>query len=564
MSSLCLLLTKDPNFQYIPPSMRCQNIIDHTSIEFHDYSYPPPVTLFEDAEVEVDAEYQFGILKLNIRGEIPIIKKHVHIIFQIDCSASMSDRCRDGRTKMHHILHTLENMLYLFYEKPGTDVSIHIQTFNTTVVDVVTNVPNIKKANIEEIVQKVQSIRPNGSTNIELALQSSATHIESYKQNSIHKNEDIIHIFLTDGEITVGETNSDILKSLVIDSENITNIFIGYGLEHDSRLLSLLGNGVKNEYRFIDALEKAGLVYGEIVHGILFKAIEDVSIIAENAELYDFETNLWFTTLEVGNLLSEQKKIFHIRTKTKNETNVKVFGRTIVQTRPFENLTGKKELQVEVTIGKTSDENLTQYIFRQRTQELLYKARKLSEKKIEKIIENPIKSYNNWDNNLYNKLDNNLYNKLDKDKEKEKVKKELKSFFDLLVQYTKTNNLENDAFIKMLCDDIYITYKILGTNYANMFTCSRQITQGRQYIYTCSPFEHIDQDNLRYNFNNINGDCDCDDDELNYPVSSNVLSPYSSDGAVETMREISINHNLNATVDFNNLTCRTQYNHTEF
>ena len=123
----------------------------------------------------------------------------------------------------------------------------------------------------------------------------------------MNPDHDVAHIFLTDGEITDGSQDLHLLKYLVpIDC---TNIFIGYGIQHDSLLLAGLAKNKNNEYRFIDALEQAGLVYGEIIHGLFYKAIADVVLETNGCEMYDYSTNTWTTSLEIGNLLSEQKRI---------------------------------------------------------------------------------------------------------------------------------------------------------------------------------------------------------------------------------------------------------------
>ena len=74
-----------------------------------------PIQLFEAPE------YKFGIVKIIINEDIPIMPKPIHILFTIDASASMSDICSDGRTKMRHILFTLENMLYVLHKKTETN-----------------------------------------------------------------------------------------------------------------------------------------------------------------------------------------------------------------------------------------------------------------------------------------------------------------------------------------------------------------------------------------------------------------------------------------------------------
>ena len=183
----------------------------------------------------------FGIFNLHIRSEIPITSKHIHIFFTIDGSGSMSDICVDGRTKMQHIHYTLENMIRIFYENPECNISIHIQSFDTKIKKHIEGVSNIKEENLEYLISKINTIKPGGSTNIEVALNSACEQITYYKLDN--PQHEVVHLFLTDGEITDGSNDMDLLKSIV--PVDCTNIFIGYGLEHDSRLLSFLGNKKK-------------------------------------------------------------------------------------------------------------------------------------------------------------------------------------------------------------------------------------------------------------------------------------------------------------------------------
>jgi hypothetical protein len=502
-------------------------IIDYFGLELHDPEIVPPITLFEDPEL------QFGIVKINLRSS-PMIEKHQHILFTIDGSGSMQDKCADGRSKMEHILHTLENILRLFHEK-SSNISIHIQSFDDKIKEVVSDVPNIQDANIEELVQKIRTIRPRGSTNIELALQNASSHIQHYRETTQHANYDIVHLFLTDGEITQGETNHIALNNIV--PINVTNIFIGYGLEHDSHLLSVLASSKYNEYRFVDALEKAGLVYGEIVHSLLFKAIEEVSIQSDQCEIYDYMTNTWTNNLFIGNLLSEQKKVYHCRTRKQEQGQ----GQQQVQVH-LKFIKDGAELQEE-SVTESAFTKLNTYILRQRTQELLYEARKLSEKRRNKL------PFGNSSYLYKNTLDLSHLKKLDENEAEIKVlKTTLNDFFKILTEYT--SNLtpdDNNPIIKMLTDDIYIAHKTLGTKYANMFTCARQTTQGRQQIYTCSIIDEALEDETNFTLppnvfgNNIIRSFSNDDNDLmaNYTISQDVLSPFSSDTAVDLMREIS-------------------------
>jgi Mg-chelatase subunit ChlD len=386
-----LHMEEDSEFPYVPPCMRCAPIIDYTTLRFHSSTIPFPVQIFN----EEDAEYKFGIMDIKIRTEIPITTKHIHMFFTIDASGSMSDLCVDGRTKMAHIHHTLENMLRIFHENRDCNMSIHVQSFDTHIQTVISNVDNIHDSNIEELVVSIsQKIRPGGSTNIELALEKASQEIDRY--HTTNPEHEIVHIFLTDGDITSGSRDYNHLLELV--PKNCTNIFIGYGLDHDSELLSHLSTTKGNEYRFIDALEKAGLVYGEVIHSILYKAIEDITLSAVNAELYDYQTNTWNKEIQIGNLLSEQTKTFHVRTKNVDECYISVYGKTIIKTRQFQTINiYEKQTDVSPLHYLSEANDLGVYLFRQRTQELLYESRKISEKYKKTLCStDPMRAFDNF------------------------------------------------------------------------------------------------------------------------------------------------------------------------
>ena len=63
-------------------------------------------------------------------------------------------------------------------------------------------------------------------------------------------------------------------------------------------------------------------------------------------------------------------------------------------------------------------------------------------------------------------------------------KMKMTNLFDEMVKYMEDNNDKQNKFIKMLCDDIHISQKTLGTRYGRMCISSRQTSQGTQRIYT--------------------------------------------------------------------------------
>lgn len=48
------------------------------------------------------------------------------------------------------------------------------------------------------------------------------------------------------------------------------------------------------------------------------------------------------------------------------------------------------------------------------------------------------------------------------------------------------NNLNDDALMKLLCDDMYVTYKTFENTNSHYYSRARQLSQGTQQIYTIS------------------------------------------------------------------------------
>ena len=463
------------------PSRASEPIIQTAIINFHDTRVAVPDCLIPHHNLEE----RFGTLSINIRDEIPIIPE---ILFQatVDCSGSMSDPCADGRTKMAHIIHTLENMIRIFHKKAGSKISIRIQSFDSKVyvnIDTIEDLGQKTQEEIEAIILKVHQIKPQGSTNIEKALKATTTYLDQYIKD--HPSAHVAHLLLTDGEITDGSNDKTYLKTLV--SNVYPNIFMGYGLQHDNVLLtSLASTGLHNEYRLVDNLEKAGLVYGEVIHQLLYPALEDVSLKAESCEIYNYATNTWTTTLDIGHLVGEQQKIYQIRTTTPKEALIAIYGRTIHQTKQFEVLSNDVIFQTHAlpVIQALDPCDLTNYLFRQKTQELLFATKELLEKQ------------HNLDHNLNDPFDKYaaMYKETKEEDKFEKIKKQkaelkqkMKDFFKIILDYIEARSLKTDAFLKTLCDDIYIAIKSFDTAHGLMYAAARQTSQGRQQTYSCRP-----------------------------------------------------------------------------
>ncbi len=186
----------------------------------------------------------FGVINLKIKKMGPSIQKR-HFVFNVDCSGSMSDTCNDGRTKMDHANHTLINMINYFAEHPELMVSITVVAFDSSIYNIITN-EEVREDNLDKLIQDVKKIRPKDMTNIEKALVNSRDYIARYINNNTDSDVHVSHIFMTDGDATQGETVPVKLKEYV--SPLVSNIFIGFGIEHNVYLLKELACDFKNNY----------------------------------------------------------------------------------------------------------------------------------------------------------------------------------------------------------------------------------------------------------------------------------------------------------------------------
>lgn len=387
----------------------------------------------------------------------------VELVFSVDQSGSMSDKCSDGRSKIHHIIHTLKNMILFFGNNPSIAVNVTIFSFDDNIHEIV-NRTAVTLENIQEIIQKIERIPTEGSTNIEKALIAAAKHLKFLKET--YPDNNITHIFMTDGEATSGCFNYEVLSGLVI--KDVANAFIGFGVEHDASLLNTLSSGEKSSYYFIDKLESSGIVYGEILHGIVYKLVRDATITVVNGLIYDFKTNLWVDTLRIGDIVSEANKTYHLVSEDPSGCVATISGAGLSD--------------IVTIVSDTYDDNLAVYIYRQRTLQLLHAVNSHLRSK----ASNNYLSTQSFISRPPNRLS-------DRDSH---FKTALKDLFDEMKAYMDGLDLGADliGFMRNLCDDIYICHRTFGTKYGAMYTSARQTSQGAQRGYNVS--QTPDQINL--------------------------------------------------------------------
>jgi hypothetical protein len=422
---------------------------------------------------------KFGLLNLQALECGPATIEH-ELVLVVDNSGSMGDKCPgdNDKTQMDQAIHTLKNIVGFLEENPNIKAYVSIFKFDDKFIKVVDRT-NVTEENYNSIEKSISKIRPNGGTDIGNALKETTKYISELK--TLYPTHQISHIFMTDGAVTTGETKPNILKQLVV--KDIYNYFIGYGSQHDAKLLGVLSDFEKSSYHYIDALEKTGFVFGEILHSITHKVLYDCEIVVEHGVIYNYTTNLYTNKLYIGDIVGESNKVYHLFTDHPSSCYVHLKARTHASTESFE---------IHIFQETSHDLNFVNYAFRHRTLTLLGEVKQCQDKydKSSRFI---------YDVNYLNPEIIIMY------------KSKMQELFDEMRNiYMSTN----DKFIKMLCDDIHISQKTFGTKYGNMCISSRQTSQGTQRIYTVNttPLDRV-KVTVNVNTRSSKYDSDSDSDE---------------------------------------------------
>jgi uncharacterized protein YegL len=427
------------------------SIIQGSFILIHNNEYNKPVIKYPNYETS-----SFGVLNIKIKKTkkttIPTC-----FVFTIDKTGSMSECCGNSRiTRMDYIKQSFQSMMN-YFAKQETQIIVRVHAFNETVDVLVDNIL-ITPDNVNTIIEKIKNLQPDGSTNIGNAITKANEAVVKYStDNPTHQ---ICHIFMTDGEPTSGEHCGDVLAGMV--NENFTNIFIGAGFGHNAHILRKLSEKKNGEYLFIDNMENATLVYSEPVHRFLYPGLKDIRLEVENGTIYDWKTNKWVSVLEEPDLVSEVDKYYHLVTDNPSELDVSIYGiEAGVDVESSEDVSldlSSKLLDIVEVIPDLIDyhtnlviepNDLSKYMFKQLTQELLFKAKS-----------------NEYDNN-----------------EVYYFKELLRNVFKKMRKYMRSKGLLEDPFMKQLCNDISIIYSTVGNSIGIMFAMSRSCSQGRQQSY---------------------------------------------------------------------------------
>lgn len=491
---------------------------------------------FMENKIYKNFDTNFGILRFDINEE-EILKQKIDWVFTIDISGSMDELASDNKKKIYHIKHTITNMINYFLQLKNVISTITILIFDN-ITEVLCYKSLINKKFLNEFKFIIKLIEPRKRlTNIEHALKVSNYNLHKIKEEQEKekekdkegKNYKLIHIFMTDGEITMGETNIDVLKSkLYLDSNNI---FIGYGYSKYLKLLEELSDGNNNEFYFIDDLKNAGLVYGEIIYNIVYECIRNLEISIKNGSIYDYTDNLWKDKLLVSYLTYGKVRTFHIKHNIYMNNSCDTI---ITDTLNNEDNNNKFNIYCKYYDIKSKSNNeylinniyypekgkidieVEQYLWRQIIQVSMYTVKKI-------ILEK-------------NRLMKINYNEI------------LNDYIKEFNNYMYLNNLHQESYICNLYDDLYTALTSLNLRHGYIFINTRIFSQGEERAYNIKNLNKLNSD-LIYNktleimkdisINSINSNNSFN--TCNSMSSLGSFSSYASNSQINLMRSLTTN-----------------------
>ena len=514
--------------------MSRDKIIEETNMEFHNIKFPS----LKEGEYNLNLfpenpDYKFGILKIKI-ADTPIITSEQSIDASIDISGSMDSTCDDGQSKMHHANHSIKNIINVIGNSENASVEMSVCGFDNDIKTIFTD-KNVTMDSINELRQQINNLIPRNSTDIYKSVEMQKER--SNERSNKNPNTRQFNITMTDGQTNCGKS----LDYLQISSqvpENSTNVYIGYGKDHNAIGLQLLADIKPNGmYLYIPELEKSGLILGELMHLILYTALTNITIEIFDGEIHNFKNNTWSNKLEISSLVGESTKTFHIRTLNPDIIEASITAQSMIhnETEPslIENnifpIPALIEDDVSNPIEIRPECDLSIEILRLQTQILMFKAHEYSLTACVMKDDILMKS----------------------------IKKELKDYIKFLNQYAEENNQKDNEMLILFISDITIILKTFGSERAAMYSGVRSESQGRQ---TSNTIYHIDEEdiyrNSRHRRNNggrfqrqnacdilNNSDEDYEDDEddedHNIPQPAKLTREYTTPRQMTMMRGVS-------------------------
>ena len=507
-------------------------------------------------------KHQFGILEISTPNNDALLHTW-DVKFDVDFSGSMSDLCIDGRDKLQHIKHVLTNILRLFASYSNITFNVSVDAFDDAILHIFDFV-QITPENVEEYIAKINRIQPRGQTNLVLPLKT--TKEQMAKRLTAFPKNRRLHFLLTDGNDTCHNSSKTIMNTVDVQYDTIV---FGFGKDHDSKTLMAIGEKPFCEYAFIAEMEKAGIVYGEYIHNVLYRCVEELVVLLKNAEIYCWKTNTWSSTLNIGNIASGLHKSYYVRT-TGDVYSVcgEIHGRKCLLDDAVAEFTKLDEFDtmphlVDVD-GQIDASSFKDHSLRLKTLELLYEVAHLDNSDADDNTDSPTIAEPSQQP-LYILPPSLLHSKKSEkyNTKVKELKKKILALYRTIRDYkVATYGDTENRFLASLMDDLYIARRSFDAHNGHLYTLARQRTQGTQNVYTPTNIDNFQAPAIpRLKRNNT--PTGLSDDEiytLNTPRLNAVLSPISpftfgeedcclpgdyNDVSVEDEEDI-LNHNISS------------------
>lgn len=241
-------------------------------VNYFDYGYPAPQN--DTFAVFVEAmPWQFGaerknahLMRIGLKAlEIPDeARKPAILTFVIDVSGSMA---REGR------LGLVKQSLELLVSKLRPQDKIGIAVYGSQGKEVL---PHTGLNDKPRILRAIRSLESEGSTNAEEGIRIGYDMAEeAFVTGYINRV-----ILCSDGVANVGATGPDQIMRIIKDKadKGITLSALGFGMgNYNDVLMEQLGNKGNGYYAYIDTLEQAGRLFGNLT-GALQVVARDVKV----------------------------------------------------------------------------------------------------------------------------------------------------------------------------------------------------------------------------------------------------------------------------------------------
>ena len=393
-------------------------------------------------EEDTTLSHNFGVIHMTMPST-PLVNKPYHIVLTLDRSGSMMP-------VMDEVKHTLKNMLDYLCEIDCDEIYVSILFFDHEIISISTK-ERLTTESKKYMLEMTKQVEARGSTNIEKAFQKIK---DLYMEDASN-----IHIFMTDGAPTEGEGSSTKLSNIL--DERYEHNFLGFGTNHNERLLYTVTLNTSGNYYFVDSIENAGLIYGEVLNKILYRRYESVKFTSESIEFYNYKKNIWEKSSVLGHVGSEDTFAVHFRFNWDMSIPQLVYRfhvRTNQDTESLDSyeqsaLFGPDEYYPEVSVPSSARAvDVEKYYYRQLVMETMYE-----------VNHKPTRLF-------YTIMSQETCNKVE-------------TLYTKIQSFMEDKDLTEDLFMKQLLDDMAITHKTLINPRLSAYAVARQVSQGDQRAY---------------------------------------------------------------------------------